>query len=88
MVVAGARIHLKKRNAINYREKHQLIHATGVSIEFIENCGLEAKAPIHPKTLSPAHLKNRFTQGKLVELGIWLKLKTDTGECIIYPLDG
>ena len=41
VVVAGAEDHLKKRNVTNYREKHQIVHAKGAPIEFIENCGLE-----------------------------------------------
>lgn len=41
VVVAGAEEHLKKRNVTNYREKHQMVHARGAPIEFIENCGVE-----------------------------------------------
>ena len=41
VVVAGAEEHLKKRNVIKYREKHQIVHARGAPIEFIENCGVE-----------------------------------------------
>lgn len=41
VVVAGAEDHLKKRNVTKYREKHQIVHARGAPIEFIENCGLE-----------------------------------------------
>lgn len=59
VVVVAAEIQSKKRRATNYSEKHQVVHAKGVSIEFIGNCALEAKAPIHPNTLSLAYLKNR-----------------------------
>lgn len=41
VVVAGAEDHLKKRNITKYREKHQMVHARGAPIGFIENCGLE-----------------------------------------------
>lgn len=41
VVVAGAEDHLKKRNVANYGEKHQMVHARGAPIEFIENCGLD-----------------------------------------------
>ena len=41
VVVAGAEDHLKKRNVAGYRERHQMVHAAGAPIEFIENCGLE-----------------------------------------------
>lgn len=41
VVVAGAEDHLKKRNLTKYREKHQIVHARGSPIEFIENCGVE-----------------------------------------------
>ena len=41
VVVAGAEDHLKKRNVTKYREKHQMVHAGGAPVEFIENCGLE-----------------------------------------------
>lgn len=41
VVVAGAEDHLKKRNVTKYGEKHQMVHAKGAPIEFIENCGLE-----------------------------------------------
>lgn len=41
VVVAGAEDHLKKRNVTKYREKHQIVHAGGAPIEFIENCGQE-----------------------------------------------
>ncbi len=41
VVVAGAEDHLKKRNITKYREKHQIVHARGAPVEFIENCGLE-----------------------------------------------
>ena len=41
VVVAGAEDHLKKRNVTKYREKHQIVHARGAAVEFIENCGVE-----------------------------------------------
>lgn len=41
VVVARAEDHLKKRNLTKYREKHQIVHARGSPIEFIENCGVE-----------------------------------------------
>ena len=41
VVVAGAEDHLKKRNVMKYREKHQIVHARGAAVEFIENCGVE-----------------------------------------------
>ena len=41
VVVAGAEDHLKKRKIPKYREKHQIVHARGAPIEFIENCGLD-----------------------------------------------
>ena len=41
VVVAGAEDHLKRRNLTKYREKHQIVHARGSPIEFIENCGVE-----------------------------------------------
>ena len=65
-----------------------MVHAKRASIEFIGNCALEAKAPIHPDTLSLAYLKNRPLSGKLGEGDIWLKLKTGIGECILHPRDG
>ena len=41
VVVTGAEEHLKRRNVAKYRERHQIVHAKGAPIEFIENCGLE-----------------------------------------------
>ena len=41
VVVAAAEDHLKKRNIAKYRERHQIVHARGAPIEFIENCGLD-----------------------------------------------
>lgn len=88
MVVAGAGFHLKKYNATKYREKHQMVHTKGVPIGFIETCGLEAKGPMHPNTLSPTHTKSCSIHRKLVDFVIWLKLKADTEEYILYYLDG
>lgn len=41
VVVAGAEDHLKNRNVEKYSEKHQMVHARGAPVEFIEHCGLE-----------------------------------------------
>ena len=71
---------MKKRNPTNYREKHQMAHVEGASIEFIEKCGLEAKACIRPRTFLQVYLKSRSIKSKFVDFGIQLKLKADIAE--------
>lgn len=70
VVVAGAEDHLKKRNITSYHEKHQMVHASGAPIEFIENCGLEGlKRVLVPATqyqvsVSDAGIADKLAPGR------------------------
>lgn len=69
VVVAGAEDHLKKRNVPKYGERHQIIHARGAPVEFIENCGLEGlkrvlvPASQYQITVSDAGVADKLTPG-------------------------
>ena len=65
-----------------------MLRAEGVPIKCIENCGLEAKAPFHPNTLSPAHTKNRSIHRKIDNCVIQLKLKAFTEKRVVHCLNG